>query len=82
MLNNVHNQTKIFRFNSSLTTSRSYITEKVLQPVETLQGKSRYLKVVEWFSKFFKYDQPSIDQRALFDFVAVQVSQVNATQRA
>ena len=41
-----------------------------------------YLKVVEWFSKFFKYDQPPIDQRALFDFVAVQVSQVNATQRA
>ena len=64
MLNNVRNQMKIFRFNSSLTMSRSYITEKVLQPVETLQGKSRYLKVVEWFSKFFKYDQPSIDQCA------------------
>ena len=82
MLSNARNQTKIFRFNSSLTTSRSYITEKVLQPVETSQGKSRYLKVVEWFSKLFKYDQPSIDQRALFDFVAVLVSQVNATQRA
>ena len=34
--------------------------------VETLQGKSR-----RWFTKFFKYDPPSIDQRTLFDFVSM-----------
>ena len=43
LLNNGRNQTKIFRFNSSLTTSRSNITEKVLQPGETLQGKSSWI---------------------------------------
>ena len=36
-------KTKIKRFNSSLTTSRSNITEKVLQVGETLQGKSRWM---------------------------------------
>ena len=30
--------------------------------VETLQGKSR-----RWFTKFFKYDRPSIDKRTLFN---------------
>ena len=43
MLNNARNQTNIFSFNSSLNTSRSNITEKILQAVETLQRKSRWM---------------------------------------
>ena len=34
--------------------------------VKTLQGKSR-----RWFTKFLKYDPPSIDQRTLFEFVSM-----------
>ena len=43
MLNNARNQMSIFSFNSSLNTSRSNITEKILQAVETLQCRSRWM---------------------------------------
>jgi len=52
------NQTNLFRINSSLTTQM--FNKKVLQAVDTLQGKSR-----RWFSKFVKHNRPSINGRII-----------------